>query len=141
MIQKNQLFQGERVIARSDGDTLVLTNKRVRYSEIRNHQLYVVSILLQNVQSIDIRYRSKLAFLVVSLVLFYFTLLGSGSQLMNIFNFILAAGLLIYYFTTIQHVCAIHAGKGESITFKADLMKEEELLAFVNTVEEAIVTK
>ena len=140
MIQKDQLFQGERVITRSDGDTLVLTNKRVRYTERRNHRLYVVSILLQNIQSIDIRYRSKMVFLVLSLVFFYLMLLLSGNQPMAMTNFFLGTGLLIYYFTTIQHVCSIHTGKGDSITFKANLMKEEELLAFVNQVEQAIVT-
>ena len=139
MIQENQLFEGERIITRSDGDTLVLTNKRIRYTDRKNRQLHVVSILLANVQSIDVMVRSKLPYLFVSLALVYISLFfGNGTNLV-LLGF--AMILMFYYFTTIKHVCTIHAGDGDPISFKTSLMKDADLLKFINQVEESILTK
>lgn len=97
-------------------------------------------MLLKNISSIEVKYRSNTAYLLGSIILFIAAVfsLGGGASEAFPFAIILGVILLVIYFRTRKHVVAIVSNGGKEIHFHTKGMKHDGVLKFMNQLEEAI---
>jgi len=131
------LMTGERVLLESDNKELVLTTHRIRHSYLQGNTLRVTSIMLDAIQSCELR-KTNHTFL---LYLAFFSGLGgilfSGGNLLNLFiGLILALVLVGAYFATQWYIISISSG-GSELVARASDMSNEVAEQFIDNVEAA----
>ncbi|MBI3134034.1 MAG: hypothetical protein HYZ14_05095 [Bacteroidetes bacterium] len=140
-MKKEHLVENEELITQSDDQLICLTTKRIRYTSKSWGKSYLVSIHLEKISSIEVRYKSWVIILLIGI------LLGAASLFVSMQFYsgedIMVAGLglsflcILTYFMTRKHVVTISSDGGASINFYTRGMKDEKLLEFINKVEQA----
>jgi len=131
-----KLLQGEEAITYNNG--IALTNYRVRHIVETSGSANLMSILLENVQSMGMQYKSKPLLLIIGILLIVASVLFSGGKSGVIVpGLIIGAIFIIAYFFTRKHYLTI-ASAGESINILIKGKSSRELIDYVDTVEEAI---
>lgn len=134
------LFNSEQVITESGNGHITLTTHRIRYYAKSMQRAHLVSIMLSNVSSISLRYRSKpfyLALAIIGFAIAAWLLYEEGDD-----SFIIptAVGLflLVLYFLSRKAALAIASKGGATIYFHTTNMKRADQLRFINQIEKGI---
>jgi len=139
-MENKHLFEGEKIIVESDDKTITLTSHRIRYSEAVFGKARLISIHLEKVSSVEMRYKSHLLFLFLGFFLIIAGIaLGVLSQRPEPLVPGIGLGLLfiIVYWVTRKHVVTISSDGGEKINFQTKGMKSEAHIEFINKIETA----
>jgi hypothetical protein len=130
------LLPEESVISRSPDDQIVVTNFRVRYSTNEGRNL--VSLMLDNVDSIRLQYESRpwlvLAGIVCLVAGWVFRVASDKSYV--IIAVIAAIACFLLYWNSRRHVITISSASS-SILFQIKDMTTDSVLEFINQVEDA----
>jgi hypothetical protein len=134
------LLNGEQIITQSDGNIITLTNIRIRYSDKQFGKAHIISIMLEKVGSIEVKYQSNIVLLILAIIGFLAALFGLASNESELVFFGLIAGgiLTASYLGTRKHALAITSDSGKGILFHTKGMKQEAVLKFIDQVEQAI---
>lgn len=129
------LLDNESIITRTDDDIVVLTTCRIRYREGKS---YMVSLMLDAVTAIEVRYHNWPIILVLSFACLIAGVyaLGDGSDDFSLAMFVATAALIAAYFATRRHILRI-SSPSAFIQFKVKGMGADKVNAFVNKLEEA----
>lgn len=134
------LFNSEQVITESGNGLITLTTHRIRYYAKSMQRSHLVSIMLSNVSSISLRYRSKpfyLALAIIGFAIAAWLLYEEGDD-----SFIIPAAvglfLLVLYFLSRKAALAIASKGGATIYFHTTNMKRADQLRFINQIEKGI---
>lgn len=136
MKNNNLLLDNEQIIKQSKNQIVTLSNIRVLYSAKKWGEAHVVSILLNNISSIEIRYKSYLVLVVLAIISAIITFVLDANFFLGIsFSSICIALFLI----TRKHYLIISSNGGAKINLQIKGMKTNEVLAFLNQVEQTII--
>lgn len=141
-MQQNELFNDEKIITQSDGNLITLTNYRIRYTDKEWRRAFIVSILLKNVSSIQIKFKSNLILLGLAIIVLSATIgiaLGGASGDVLIYGFVAGLILIAIYFSTRKHYLTISSKGGDKINFYTKGMGQDKVIDFVNRVEKAML--
>lgn len=140
-MDKELLFHGEQIIMQSDDQTVVFTNLRMRYNYSRFGRADIISIMLEKISSIAIHYRSLTILLTLAGIVFMAGVVVGVVLHELIFvlsGFGLGALLYVLYLLSRKHYIRICSDGGTSLYFYTSGMKSEQVLDFVNKLEETI---
>jgi hypothetical protein len=142
----SQLLPGENYLFQFDfGCTL--TTHRVRYSRSGAGKAEMISIMLENISSVQLHYKSWL----LGLILGILGMVGGAAISINgksngeekmisaglIVSFI-GLMLLLLYLTSRKHYITISSKGGSAICFQTKGIMREQVIAFIDKVDEAI---
>ncbi len=133
-------LKDESVITASNDNAVTLTTHRIRANFGNNRDSSLVSIMLEHVSSIQLTTRSYPIFLGIG----FFLVVAGAAFSQNSYNQsggegLIVAGVIvaILYFFVKQHTCVINSDGGAKIVFTTSGMKREQLLTFIDKIEEA----
>lgn len=133
---KIKLLENETVIAESNNGRCILTNFRVRYSDVQLGKSYFSSILLKNISSIEIGYRSNIVFVILGVI-------GGGVSFLLeeylLIGVMISIFLFLVYFLTRRHLIVISSNGGVKMKLLVKGMSTTEILKFHNQIEQAII--
>lgn len=130
-----RLLEGERVIVTSDGDKLVLSTHRVRYESRRAGRAELVSIMLEEISSCAVVYRSNVAFVVAAFLAALVAASGRFPDYQIALWVVTVLALVGYYFSRRQVLSLTSAG--DSIRVPTVGMKFDAVKEFIDSVEAA----
>ena len=128
------LLPGEKKILSSDEDTLVLTNKRIRYDSIETGQSNLVSMTLDSVASCGLITKSNPIILIAAAVIFLFGMMDGDDEIITV-SAIVGLVLVIIFFNTKKAVLSIASNGGSEIVVSVKDMPREEVIKFINSIE------
>ncbi|MFD0765263.1 hypothetical protein ACFQZI_10405 [Mucilaginibacter lutimaris] len=134
-----KLFEGEQILMTTDGNAVILTNYRIRLTESKawGHS-QTTSMMLENISSTEVAYLSYPVLFVFAGVcaLVAAAMMANGGDLVFLFA-IVAVVMIIAYFASRRHVCAIASDGGAKIVFSISGLSKEAVLNFIESVEAA----
>jgi hypothetical protein len=139
-MEDKYLLNGEQIITQSDENTITLTNLRIRYLDKQFGKAHIISIMLQKISSIEVRYRSNILLLILAVIGFITALFGLANNKSElVFIGLIAGGILVAsYFGTRKYALSVTSDGSTKIQFHTKGMKQESVLKFMNQVEQAI---
>jgi len=135
----HDLFEGESIITQTKDNMITLTNFRIRYSYSTFGKAHIMSMMLEKVSSIEVHYKSHLAFLISGVAALIFGLIESQNYNSDMFQMALGLGgiLLLIYVLTRRHVLSIKSDGGASIDFQIKRIGRNQILDFIYKIEKA----
>lgn len=142
-MEEKYLFEGESLITQSGDKTISLTSHRIRYNANSTGNAYIVSIMLEKISSIEIRYTSWIIVLVIGVILLAGGILLGSQNNGDAMVVGIVAGLvcILLYFITRKHIVSIASDGGAKINFQTKGLKREAILEFINKIEVAKAKK
>ncbi|MFT6982506.1 MAG: hypothetical protein ACJAUD_001273 [Crocinitomicaceae bacterium] len=133
-----KLLPDENILVTSNADKIILTTYRIQMMDKSMGQSYTISMFLENISSIEIKYKSNIILLILAVL----ALIGGGlagqqqSGPNNLFVAGLVAGatFLIIWWLTRKHIISITPDGGSSLDFMVQGMKEQQIKDFVYNV-------
>lgn len=126
-----KLLPNEEKLLTSNGEKIVLTNYRIQMDDSILGQSYSISIFLENISSIEIKYKNNILFLILGALSAIGGFAGGSPELGLIVGGIFIA---IWWFTR-KHVVSISSDGGSSLDFQVSGMKMEQIYDFRYNVE------
>jgi len=131
-----KLLPNEEKLITSDNNNIVLTNYRIQMTDSEWGQSFSISIFLENISSIEIKYKSSIILLILGAI----CAIGS-IYLKNPEGFIICAILFAAYWFTRKHIISISSDGGSSLSFLVQGMDDEKINDFVHNVSLAKQTR
>jgi hypothetical protein len=130
------MLANEEVISVSNGITL--TNKRLRNTYDNKEDSAITSMLLENIQSISMKHKSKPLLLLIGILLIVLSLILAKGVLDILISGVLIGGILIVnYFITKKHFLTI-ASSADAINIIIKGQSSTKLLEYIDQIEETI---
>lgn len=134
IVSKIELLPEEQIVISSGNDELVLTNKRLRYDSKEFGKSNFLSMTLSSVASCGLVTKSQPILLLISIILAALAIsIGDGEATAT--GLAISVLFTLIYFGTRKAVLSIASTGGREIMVSVQGMKREELIRFVNTVE------
>lgn len=131
-----KMLPNEEVITLSNGITL--TNQRIRHTFDKGGDRTITSLLLENIQSISIRYTHKPLLLIVGILLIAASIIiFNAATGILIIGSVIGLVFIVYYFETRKHYLSVASAAG-AIHIRVKGQDTTKLLNYIDTVEEAI---
>lgn len=133
---QTKLLESEAVVSTSIDGRCVLTNMRIYYSDVQFGKSYFLSILLKNISSIEISYKSNIFLVVFAAIIGIASFFGEGTFLIGVG---IAAFLVLLYFLSRRHFIVISSNGGDKLKLLVKGMSTVDILRFHNQIEQAII--
>lgn len=135
----------EDLIVSSNENKVILTNLRIHLSDSEWGRSYSNTLFLEDISSIEVRYRSNIIFLGLG-ILGLLAWLGvatneSVSTRQSMLYLGVAIVLLVLYWLSRKHVISISPNGGKSINFEVSSMDSLQIEDFVGKVQEAKLSR
>jgi len=135
----------EDLIVSSNENKVILTNLRIHLSDREWGRSYSNTLFLEDISSIEVRYRSNIIFLGLG-ILGLLAWLGvatneSVSTQQSMLYLGVALVLLVLYWLSRKHVISISPNGGKSINFEVSNMDSLQIEDFVGKVQEAKLSR
>lgn len=135
------LLANEQTITSSNENKVILTNLRLQTKDKDWGQSYSNTIFLEDISSIEVRYKSNIIFLILAGL----ALLMWAAQSMNSFSsggqstfaFVIAVVFALLYWFTRRHVISVTPDGGKAINFVVSNMGTQQIEDFVDKVQVA----
>lgn len=136
-----QLWENEKLISTSNNKEVILTSQRIRFETTHWGQRHMVSIMLEKISSIEVRYHSWVIILTLGILsilggIYLMSAGGPDKDHANIF-FLTGIIMIVVFLLTRQHVITIKPDGGARINFSTRGMSRDTVLDFIDKVEKA----
>lgn len=132
-----KLLPNEENLVTSNGDKIILTNHRIQMTDSVWGQSFTVSIFLEDISSIEIKYKSNILLLILGAicVLGGFYMAGQHGGNDGMIGGLVLGGIFfaIWWFTR-KHIISISSDGGASLNFMVQGMGDEKINNFVHDV-------
>lgn len=139
-----KLLPNEEKLITSNEDKIILTNHRIQMTDSVWGQSFTVSIFLEDISSIEIKYKSNILLLILGAicVLGGFYVGGQGSGIEGMLGGIVLGGIFfaVWWFTP-KHIISISSDGGASLNFMVKGMGDDKINDFVHNVSLAKQTR
>lgn len=131
------LIDGEQNVLTSKNGTVTLTNYRIRYQSLGSGKKNVVSILLEKISAIEVRYKSYPMLLFIGILSGAVGILSGLNNQGDIMStgVLLSIVLIILFLLTRKHIIAISSDSGVSIDVLLEGMKHSDAIYFLDQIE------
>lgn len=134
------LLSNEEELVSSNGGKIILTNQRIHQDDKEWGNAYTITIFLEDISSIEMRYSSNMIFLILGIVsaLFcsYSFMSDSDGSPAGI-SLIATIGFFVVYWMSRKHIVSITSHGGKALNFEAASLPEYEMQKFLSQVQEA----
>jgi hypothetical protein len=137
-MKKIKPLEGEELISESQNGVCTLTNYRIYYSDVQFGKAYFLSILLENISSVEISYRSNIFILLFGILS---VIIGVAVREALVLGLIFGMILILAYFLSRRHYIVISPNGGVKMKLLVKGMKTSEVLKFHNQIEQAIIKR
>lgn len=137
-----KLLTDEEVLLTSNNDKIILTNQRISMTEKSSGQAFSIGIFLEDISSIETKYRSFIIFIVFGVISVLGGLYASSNSYHSnggeiLLGFILGAMFLALWFFSRRHIVSIGSKGRSSLNFMVQGMSKDEINDFVYKVSQA----
>lgn len=143
-MKDESMLNNEKIILRSDNNLITLTNYRIRLRDSSWGKANIVSILLQNISSIEVKYKANIYYFVLSIIFFFSALILQISSNYQIVVYAVILGLValgLFFYTRKHFVLVSSKGGNNTIAFETKSMSTDKIVEFVDEVEKQILGK
>lgn len=137
-----KLLPNEEKLITSNGEKVILTNHRIQMDDSSWGKSFTISIFLEDISSIEIKYKSNLIFIILGV-----PFILAGVVLSKIAGEMFGLGLVIgliliaLWFFSRKHVISISSNGGSVMNFLIKGMSDENVAEFVYNVSQAKQTR
>lgn len=139
-----KLLPNEEKLITSNEDKIVLTNHRIQMTDSLWGQSFTIWIFLEDISSIEIKYRSRIAFLILAAIS---VLTGYAMSIRfrgnpEMFSGLIVGGIFfaLWWFSR-KHVISISSNGGSALNFMVQGMADEKINDFAYKVSLAKLTR
>ncbi|MDB5198745.1 MAG: hypothetical protein JWO92_708 [Chitinophagaceae bacterium] len=134
------LLANEEQLVTSNGNKVILTTHRIQMTDSDWGSSYKIVIFLEDISSIETRFKSNIIFLILGclgiLFGFYFSSQRYNGSTLNI-GFIGGIILLGLWLFSKKHVISVSSDGGNSLNFEVGQMSKEQIENFTDNVQSA----
>ena len=133
-------LNGEEQLLVSNNSKVVVTNYRVSLSERYLEGGFFISIFLEDISSIETKYKSNVLWVIPALLCFLFGLYNMDQMYTNgreYLGFILGALFLFFWWASKKHLVRIGSKGGSPLEFVVEHMPEDQVQGFTEVVMNA----
>jgi len=129
-----KLLPNEEKVLTSNEDKIILTNYRIQMTDSEWGQSFNISIFLEDISSIEVKYKSYIFLLILAVICvlggFYLASQHGGSS--SLIGGLVLGGIFfaIWWFTR-KHVISISSDGGSSLSFLVTGMNDEIISDFI----------
>ncbi len=138
-----KLLPNEEKLITSNENKIILTNHRIQMTDSVWGQSFTISIFLEDISSLEIKYKSNIIFIILGVIY----LLGGvymarqgGSEAM-IGGLVLGGIFFALWWFTRKHIISISSDGGASLNFMVQGMGEDKIADFIHNVSLAKQTR
>ncbi len=135
-MKQNYLLEHEKIITTSGNGNAILTNLRIQYSDKKWGKAYTLSMLLKNISTVEVNYKSNRLLLIIAGLIFLVGLI-TGEQLF--ISTTIAVLLTLFFLVTRRHYITIASNGGAKMNLLVKGMKSKNVLHFLNQIEQAVI--
>ncbi|MCO5247704.1 MAG: hypothetical protein M9887_01975 [Chitinophagales bacterium] len=134
-----KLLENEEELLRSNNNEVVLTNRRIWMEKILSGQSYYIDMFLENISTVEVRYKSKLWLLIVGILCIAAGLyLGSGAIFLGLS---VGAILIALWWLTRLYVIAVTSHGGVALNISAKGISESKIHDLIHDIAKAKQTR
>lgn len=135
-MKQNSLLENEKIIITSGDGSATLSNFRIQYSDKKWGKAYTLSMLLKNISTVEINYKSNRLLLIIAGLIFFGGLI-IGEQLF--ISTTISVLLTLFFLITRRHYITIASNGGARMNLLVKGMKSKNVLNFLNQIEQAVI--
>lgn len=138
-----KLLPNEEKLITSNEDKIILTNHRIQMRDSVLGQSFTVSIFLEDISSIEIKYKSNILLIILSAicVLAGFYMAGQRGSEDMIGGLVLGGIFFAIWWFTRKHIVSISSDGGASLNFMVQGMGDDKIADFIHNVSLAKQTR
>lgn len=132
-----KLLPNEKKLITSNKDKVILTDHRIQMTENEWGQSYRISIFLEDVVSIETKYKSYIGLVIFGILIILVSIFFAGQfRAPELIIGGLALGIILFitWFFSRQHIISIMSGGGSTLNFVIQGMNEDAISDFVYRV-------
>lgn len=143
---EEQLMSGESILTQSDNGHITLTTHRLRYNNEAFSKAKIISIMLENISSIEVDYKSWFLMLVLGVFVGIagvgMSIVGANEEAPDLQKdglglFVVAAFCIVIYLFSRRHVISIASKGGARISFYTKKIGRGSVIEFIDKIEKA----
>lgn len=127
-----ELLPNEQKIVQSNDTKVILTNYRIHMNDSTWGQSYFINIFLEDVSTIEVKYKSNIWLLVVAAFLIFIGVYLRGT--VSSFGIIAGVLFLVLWWFGRKHVVSISSNGGSVLNFIVQGMGDDEIEGFIQKV-------
>lgn len=134
------LHQDEQKLFHTHRDKIILTNERICMNDKSYGRAYSITIFLEDISSVETRYKSSPGWLFVAVLCLCYGLFGlvyAGSITALTITMLTGLLCLAFWWFSRTHRVSIQAHSGKALEFLAGTFSEEQLTRFIDTLLQA----
>lgn len=138
-----KLLPGEETVLSSNSNKVILTNHRIQLTDKRWGKSYTISIFLEDISSIETKFRSSpllLVLAVLSVIVSIFLVMNNvddGIPSETVGTVVLGICLLLAWVSSRRHIISIKSNGGSALNFLIKGMSKNNVEDFIYKVSEA----
>jgi len=134
------LLSNEEELVSSNGGKIILTNQRIHQDDRAWGSAYSITIFLEDISSIEMRYSSNMMFLILGIIAALFcsySFMSDSDGSPAGISLIATIGFFVLYWMSRKHIVSITSHGGKALNFEAASLPEYEMQKFLSRVQEA----
>ena len=139
-----KLLPNEEKLITSNADKIILTNHRIQMTDSVWGQSFTISIFLEDISSMEIKYKSNILFIILGVICVlggvYTAGQHGGSEAM-IGGLVLGGIFFALWWFTRKHIISISSDGGASLNFMVQGMGKDKIADFIHNVSLAKQTR
>ena len=134
------LLSNEEELVSSNGGKIILTNQRIHQDDREWGSAYSITIFLEDISSIEMRYSSNMMFLILGIMAALFcsySFMSDSNGSPAGISLIATIGFFVLYWMSRKHIVSITSHGGKALNFEAASLPEHEIQKFLANVQDA----
>ncbi len=127
-----KLLSNEKELLTSNGNKIILTNYRIQLKDSIWGQSFAIIIFLEDISSIEVKYKSNLLFIALAILSLLFTVYSN-----NNIGFLISCIFFAIWWFTRKHIIAIAPNGGSVLNFQVEGMNDSVIYDFIDNVSSA----
>lgn len=138
-----KLLPNEEKLITSNKDKIILTNHRIQMTDSVWGQSFTISIFLEDISSLEIKYKSYILFIILGVICLYGGVYMAGQEESEamIGGLVLGGIFFALWWFPRKHIISISSDGGASLNFMVQGMGDDKIADFIHNVSLAKQTR
>lgn len=138
-----KLLPNEEKLITANEDKIILTNHRIEMTDSVWGQSFTISIFLEDISSLEIKYKSNIIFIILGVICLLggVYMAGQGGSEAMIGRLVLGGIFFALWWFSRKHIISISSKGGTSLNFMVQGMGDDKIADFIQNVSLAKQTR